>query len=57
MPRAEPSGQAAALPGCDSGVIAGRGVVLEIDCAGEESFTAVELGGQLQLSKGGSHVL
>ena len=55
MPRAGQSGLAAALPGCGSGVIAGRAVVLEINRAGEESSTALELGGQLQLSKGGSH--
>jgi hypothetical protein len=35
-------------------VIAGRAVVFEIDRAGEESSTAVELAGQLQLSKGGA---
>jgi hypothetical protein len=56
MPRTEQSRRVAALPECDSGVSAGRAVVLEIDGAGEESSAAVEPGGQLQLSKGGSHV-
>jgi hypothetical protein len=56
MPRSEQPRLAAALPGCDRGVIAGRAVVLDIARAGEESSTGVELVGQLQLSKGGSNV-